>query len=576
MGISRTRLRDLSALLGGALLVSLPIAPVAAAATAGSTVTITSLSSGQTVSGTVAVDATIQPAPGAALQSVSYSIQGQSGTQTQIVPLTPGQCTSTCNVSWTWNTAAVQTYVAGGAAVPVLADGEAKVVVSANGSGGSVTSTDLVMVNNHRPTLVAAPGALVSIGYLMGVGNQSTTLRVVPTVAPTAPTGSTVSSVQLEVPGLPVANFSLSGDGSVWTANVDSSAFAPGFYSGSIVATDSNGTVSKPLRAELVIDHGFTLAAPPAPVIGPDWASTTLMYSYPPKVPGDLGSCGSEILGVVPDHVDVYLDGTLWHSADIAVKQVVPAGDGMCEIPEAGTDSSPAPLPFGHHTLSYTVTDGVGLTETTATQSVTVALPLTTSWPTAAMTVLEGSTVRLAPAVTAPDGFSTLKSWTIAFNGATLASGSYPSTPSLDWTTPAKTKVSGALTLTTTSDSGLTTQSSFPLTGVWNSATFLKASAATVAPGAWVKLTATPWEDIAGAWKDPNTIDSTVRFQWHGAGTSTWSNGSSVNISAAKPGPVGVWVRVWQNECFRAQWNYSATGVYLPSTSAAACVTVKS
>ncbi len=104
----------------------------------------------------------------------------------------------------------------------------------------------------------------------------------------------------------------------------------------------------------------------------------------------------------------------------------------------------------------------------------------------------EGSTLRLAPTVTAPDRFSKLQSWKIAYNGTTLASGSYPTQPSLTWATPAKQLVNGKLTLTTVSDAGLASTDSVTVTGKWPTATFLNASATHVTRGAWVKLTATP------------------------------------------------------------------------------------
>ena len=180
----------------------------------------------------------------------------------------------------------------------------------------------------------------------------------------------------------------------------------------------------------------------------------------------------------------------------------------------------------------------------------------------------EGSTLRLAPTVTAPDRFSKLQSWKIAYNGTTLASGSYPTQPSLTWATPAKQLVNGKLTLTTVSDAGLASTDSVTVTGKWPTATFLNASATHVTRGAWVKLTATPWQRIAGAWSNADKVAGRTTIQWQH--DSTWYNGSSVSTS-----PAGVWVHDESNECYRVVWAPTTGGTDLGSTSAPVCIIVK-
>jgi hypothetical protein len=570
LGTARTRLRNLSALLGGALLVSMP-ATAASAATPGPTVAISNLSSGQTVSGQVTVDATVQAPAGATVGSVTFLLDGPGVEESQTVTPQAGQCDSTCTLSWTANTAAVRTYGAIAMPVPVFQDGSTyDITATVSSTAGTASSHYVpVVVDNHRPTLAAAPSSRTNGRWLIGLGDQSASFGATASVSPTAAPGTTVSDVEFEVPGdpgMPALQFTRTGDGSAWTATEDTSALAVGNYEGAIVATDSNGAVSAPLDAELVVDHGFTITPPAGGVIGPNWASSDFSFAYPGEWP-----CGNPYMDLGPQQVQLLVDGTLWGSSDLT--GISPSAG--CTMPLDGDrPNGRTPLPFGHHVLTYVVTDQAGLQQT-ASQDVTVALPLATTWPTAPMAVAEGSTLHLTPAVSAPDGFSKLQSWTIAYNGTTLASGSYPTQPSLTWATPTKNLFSGVLTLTTVSDSGLSTSTPFTITGEWATGTFLAPSASAVARGAWVKLTASTWQHTDGVWSNANRIAARVGLQWYVANSSGWSNGSSVAISPTAPGPAGVWVRVEQSECFQAVWTPTTPDTFLPSTSATHCVTVE-
>lgn len=566
MGTSRARLRNLSTLLGGALLVSVPATAASAAAT-GPTIVISNLTSGQTVSGQVTVDATVQSTPGAPVTAVTFAISNGSYVEQQTVTAQPGQCDTSCTLSWTADTTAVRTYGSIAMPIPVLPDGKGyDVSAQTSTSAGSALTDVPVVLDNHRPTVSPAPGSDMQGSRIVALGNQSASMGVTATVSPTAAAGTSVSTVEFELPGIPqIAPIRFSqaaGGGSAWTMTEDTSALPAGLYEGAIVATDSNGMVNPLLPAVMVVDHGFKLTAPAGNVISPAWGASDFGYAYPSNP-----VCGNIQPWAGLAQSQLYVDGTLWSTADLTQVSAVQLSASSCEMPVAGSLQKVTPLPFGHHTLTYVVTDEAGVQEK-ATQDVTVALPLAASWPTAPITLTEGSTLHLAPAVTAPDGFSKLQAWTIAYNGTTLASGSYPTRPSLTWATPAKQLVNGKLTLTSVSDSGLTSTDSVTVSGAWPSATFLNASATSVARGAWVKLTATPWQKVADAWSNADKVAGKTTIQWQGG--ANWYNGPSVSTS-----PAGVWVHAESSECYRAVWSPATGTTDLGSTSAPVCITVK-
>ena len=65
-----------------------------------------------------------------------------------------------------------------------------------------------------------------------------------------------------ELGGLAVTDFTPSADGSSWTVGADTSAVPEGAYTGAIVATDSNGTVSSPLMVNLLVDICYATLNP--------------------------------------------------------------------------------------------------------------------------------------------------------------------------------------------------------------------------------------------------------------------------------------------------------------------------
>ncbi|MBC3843442.1 hypothetical protein GXW82_34190 [Streptacidiphilus sp. 4-A2] len=94
-----------------------------------------------------------------------------------------------------------------------------------------------------------------------------------------------------------------------------------------------------------------------------------------------------------------------------------------------------------------------------------------------------------------------------------------------------------------------------------------------MARNAWVKLTATPWQRVAGVWSTANKLAGQVTFQWEGG--ATWHNGSTVSVNPAAPGPAGLWIHAGSSTCYRAVWTPAVAGTFLSSTSSPVCITVK-
>jgi len=354
LGIAATRPRSAVVMLGSALLISLLTVPAASASTVPPSITV-NLTSGQTVSGSVEVDATITPSPDDPAQSVTFTANGSlspaASWNGQTVNLKPGQCDTTCTVSWTLDTTQLYPYRTGGSPIPLLPDGTADVSVNVTSAYNSTTVNTQVTVDNDRPTLAVAPDSDTFWNILQGVGDQSIDLSVVPKVSPTAPTGSTISSVELEIPGLPslpVTDFTPSADGTSWTDSADTSGVSAGEYDGAVVATDSNGVVSAPLPVQLTVDHGFVLSAGPSAIaLTPTGLSTQVLSMTFSN--GQL--CNGYPAHVVPAQVDILLDGQPWFSSPVNPKQVGGyVGEGTtCLFRPTATTPPPLPLASGFH-----------------------------------------------------------------------------------------------------------------------------------------------------------------------------------------------------------------------------------
>jgi hypothetical protein len=564
-------------LVGTALCATLPSITAAHAATTAPTVALTV--NGQTpngttpltVSGVMNVTATITAAPNNPVETVRFSMFNSSFFH--VVTLQPGQCDTTCTVQASFDTSTVQGYATGGVGTPTTADGFHNLQVTAMDASypyGSAGAS--IQVDNHRPTAGVGAGTYPTL-----TATKTLTWTLTPAVSPTAPAGTTISDIELEAPGtsLPVSHFTKNADGS-WTLTADTSS-VNGAYAIAAVATDSNGTISNPQHAELIADNGFTLTTPSATQLNPTgWGGLQLGYSYPNNWAGCNNTyIAGKTLG--PTNVELQVDGKVWQDSPVRPGVPLPVdSSGHCELPAVGNTGVAAnPLPVGKHTLTWVVTDTYGVQES-ATESVMVGMPLTSNWPTGPMFPVAGSTLRLNPVVSSPDGVSTLQSWSITDQtGKTLASGTGATAPSLTLATPATAETSGTLTLNLVSDQGLSSSQSFSYQTGWQTGAFAHVSATSVKAGTWVKLSSDIWERVAGTWKENPGYIGTVQYQWSTAGSGVWHNTSLVHVGGAQPAvPPTAWSLVSSNVCYRVVYT-EANYWMLPATSAPVCVTVK-
>jgi hypothetical protein len=581
--ITRRRLRSMAVLASTALCATLPSITAAHAATNGPTVAFTV--NGQTpgatplpVSGVMNISATVTPDandPNDTVQSVEFSLTFSPFDQ--IIPIKPGQCDTTCTVTASFDTSSVLPYALGGVGEPSTTDGLHLVDVFAKTASGVYGDAEThLQIDNHRPTIPRPTGQGAGINAA-----KTLTWTVTPAVSPTAPAGTTISDVELEAPGtpLPVAHFTKNADGT-WTATVDTRALN-GLYTVAAVAVDSNGTIGDPLVDELSADSGFTLTAPSATQLNTgDWSTLQLAVSYP-----NYGAACDAVLYqsvvVAPKNVELQVDGKVWQ--DSPVGSVTVNSAGQCVIPAVGTEGAAAkPLPYGKHTLTWVVTDDHGVQES-ATEPVVVGQALTSTWPTGQTQLLyAGSTLRLAPKVAAPDGASTLASWSVTDqNGKTLASGTGTTAPSLTLPTSATQETSGKLTLSLVSNLGITTTRTLPYRTTWQTAVFTHLSASTITSGSWVKLSSDIWQRIAGTWvRDPGTPGN-LMYEWSNLGSNVWRGGDKGRIG---PGfatvPPAVWVHPGGSACVQTGFTQTVLNTSygqdnISATSAPVCVTVK-
>jgi hypothetical protein len=563
-------------LVGTALCATLPMTSAAHAAT---TPTISLSFNGQapgtlplTVSGTVDVAITVNPVPGAPAQFIRYSLSGSP--DYGVIEFTPGQCDTTCTVHYSLNTAALLPFETGGTSVPAVTDGSHNFGLTVSTAAGYASASRLLMVDNQRPT---ADTPSTSLPSLRGTNSVSWTVHAA--VAADAPSGSTISDVELEapgVPGLPITHFTKNADGT-WTVTADTSQLAEGAYRVAAVATDSNGTVSVPDYEQIVVDHGFTLNAPQQGLAEPDWSSLNLSYNYS----GWLGCSYGSLQRGAPTDVQLQVDGAPWQDSTVDPTVLHTDSQNNCVLPAAGTTPGTVkPLPFGKHTLTWVVTDNNGVKET-ATQAVTVVLPLTSDLPSGSRTLVAGSTLHLAPTVSAPDGFSKLASWSFVDSASNvLASGTGATPPSLTLPTSALQETGDQLTLRLVSDSGVYSQQQFSYQTGWQTAAFSRVSASAVKRGSWVLLSASDWVRVGGAWTYDVPEQATVQYQWETPGSNVWHNGPLVHIAGPQVvRPPAVWMRVGGNVCYRSVYTQSYPLVtsygstLIPATSAPVCVT---
>ncbi|MEY9870792.1 hypothetical protein ABH931_000246 [Streptacidiphilus sp. MAP12-33] len=574
MRISRRRLRSAAVLAAATLCASVSFteaAHAAAAPTVSISIDGTTPGTTPTVSGVIGVTATVTSSPGAPATQIEYYVARSGLVQT--IAIQPGQCDASCTLHWTIDTAAVRPGQTGGAALPVIPDGSRFVGAFAASAGAtsSVASTP-VDIDNHRPNLLSS-----NLPSIAGVATaDQLTFNVTPAVSPTAPAGTTIADVQLEAAGpgaqaWPVSHFTDNGDGT-WTVHFAKGSLPGGFYSVYAVATDSNGIVSAPRTGEVIVDSGFTVT-PQATATRPDGQALYADVTHP----GWTG-CGQSFSYPGVTHLQLDVDGQLWQDSAVDAGLLVWDGHG-CRLPAAGTSGTPLKrLPLGRHTLTWVVTDNAGVQQS-VDQQVTVALPLTSNWPVLDQTVVAGSPLQVKAKVSAPDGFSKLRSWSVVLNGIKVVASGTGATPvSLSLPTPLTRETGGTVTLHLVSDSGLMSAQTFSYQTGWATAAYAHVSATSVKRGSYVSLYASDWERINGTWHFEPPFWATVQYQWSVAGSGVWHNDPLSGTSPSHPAPGAVRMRVGSNVCFRAvygqnphltQFGYDN----IPATSAPVCVT---
>ncbi|MFC1432647.1 hypothetical protein ACEZDB_18540 [Streptacidiphilus sp. N1-3] len=538
MSRSHKPIRALIPLLGAGLLVGGSAAdPSFAADGTTSTVLISNLASGQTVSGTVEVDVAVHQDPaapvtavGLTLPSVSLAtLASQPVHQVQPVPAT---CTDACTLVFTVDTAQTAPLAGTDIQVPLIADRATNIIV-AGALGKPVpgpTATTQVTVDNHRPstTLPDMPqNAPLGVAADTGLA-----LRADAAPATDAPAGSTVTSLRLAVPGhpeWPAIAFVPTGDGG-WSATVDTSAIPAGAYTAAAVATDSNGMTGDYARATLVIDHGFNVTFPTDGYSAPtDVLTSDLQYGYGTSPLG----CGSDAAYAAPQKVDVYLDGRLFHSANATTL----VGQGPhCAVAIAGTDTHPPALPFGTHQLRFVVTDTRGHTGQTSV-TMTVDLPLMLSLSPAEtggkVTVALGSITRITPRSTAPDGFSKPTDWWIQASGVT---SSY--TEGTGATVPVYSFHAGAtgterITYTVQDAPGLQTSTTVNVLVLATTSSSLQLSTTKPKRGSTLTLTAHVTKSVSLTKNPASLKGATVHLQFQATGSKTWTTKATATTTAA-------------------------------------------
>lgn len=534
MSLPLTQTKALLPLLGAGLLIVGAAAAPAFADGGASSAVISNLTPGQSISGTVEVDIAVHNAPAAPLTAVTlglYSLAGQPYQQTLAVP---ASCTADCTLTTSLDTAQTTALAGTSAASPLFADGTEVLVVRA-AAGRVLASTALtrVVIDNHRPTatLLGVPDT-----DPLGLGaDQSLTVQANAVPAVDALAGTTVTSLQLVVPGRPewpVITFAPDPDGS-WAASADTSAIPAGVYSAEAIATDSNGTLGNPVRTTLVVDHGFSLHLLNTTTLTPDALSDNgVQYDYGTTALG----CGAGSVYAAPQRVDLYLDGKLFHSAS------APTDAGSCVVALAGTYADPPVLPVGHHQLRVVVTDDRGhFAQTSA--AITVALPLTlaiTPEPSkGAIFVGLGSTTVIKATESAPDGFSTGYSWNIREYGTGGTSTAWGTGTAIQPVVFTAIRLGGdTFDYTVQSDNSLLTNASVEVVAIPTTITALALSTTRPKRGSTLTLTAHTTQTTALASKQgpaqhPNLHGATVELQFQAAGSRTWTTRATATTSSS-------------------------------------------
>jgi hypothetical protein len=519
VAISRSASRSAGSLAAvcasAALLITVVPAPAATADDAGAVITVDNISAGQTISGTADVTFTVQGDPDDEPTSAVVSISGYgpgTGTVKRTIALAAGDCLPSCTLHAALDTTATEQFggATNGVAVPLVNDGSRDLHIEVNSPRPrTVTSDTTVTVDNNEPVvslpdLPADDNAAWAAHQAIGLdADDQLALRAVASGA-NGVSGVRFFSSSSAWPA-PVDLTDTDGNGE-WTGTVDTSAVKPGLWLQQwVVAYDKDGRAGTPVLADTLVDHGFTITPQLASVIHPVMGAISLSYAYPSALnkafPANLNYA-------YPVSNTVLLDGETL--ATTPVNKYTYEGDTNVLIAELGDN----PLPYGAHTLTFDTVDNRGA-HGRAEVPVTVVSSVEPTW-TAGFSdfPVAGHTWKAAATTSAEDGISRAQSWTLAVDGTTVSTGSYPAQPSGSWKAvdPGLHEVE----LTIVSQYGDTTTRTEPLRVLAATSTKLTGPA-TSTYGAkatyTAKVTKTGGTAAAGA---------KVGFQFKAAGTTAW------------------------------------------------------
>ncbi|WP_405725637.1 hypothetical protein OG607_21270 [Streptomyces sp. NBC_01537] len=526
MAISRSAGYLTAACASAALLITAAPAPFAMADDAGAVITFDNISAGQTISGTADVTFTVQGDPDDEPTSAVVSISGYgpgTGTVKQTIALAAGDCLPSCTLHAALDTTATQQFggTTNGVAVPLVNDGSRDIHIEVNSPRPrTVTADTTVTVDNNEPVvslpdLPADDNAAWATHQAIGLSADDTlSLRAVAS-GDNGVSGVRFFSSSSAWPA-PVDLTDPDGDG-VWTGTVDTSAVPSELYLQQwVVAYDKDGRAGTPVLADTLVDHGFTLTPQLASVINPGMGSIALSYAYPK---GLTKAFPSDLNYAYPVSTSLLLDGKalvttpVWgytYEGDTAGLSVT-LGDNV--------------LPYGAHTLTFDAVDNRGAHGRTEVP-VTVVSSVEPTW-TAGFSdfPVAGHTWKAAATTSAEDGISRAESWTLAVDGTTVSTGSYPAQPSGSWKAvdPGVHEVK----LTIVSQYGDTTTSELPLRVLAATSTKLTGPATITYGGKaayTAKVTKTGGTAAAGA---------KVSFQFKAAGTTTWKTAATRTADSA-------------------------------------------
>ncbi|MFF3447937.1 hypothetical protein ACFYXJ_12505 [Streptomyces sp. NPDC002667] len=518
--------RSIAALAGSVGLAALGVALPGSADAADATpaVTIDSVTSdhdapgaenpGRTVTGTADVTFTVHaadsgPEPYAAVVSVSGYGAG-TGEVSRRIDLAPGDCLPSCTLHAALDTAATKPFPgAESIAAPLVQDGANDIRVEVLTARPSITAaTADITVDNHRPT-VTLPDLPGDDAWTDSKPVGLTADRELKVRAVAQDGGGGVSHVEFfsDHPAWPApTDLTDEGDGT-WTGAVDTSKIYSTLWTSQyVVAFDEEGRAGVPVRAAVLVDHGFTVT----PVVDPVTHSLPSVVTLNYKYPGSLAQPFPRNLNYAyPVSTRVLLDDQLLATSRVADFTYEGYPDRL--YASLGDNA----VPYGKHTLTFDVTDNRGA-HGTARTSVNVVSGVDASWVSGfGEFPVAGKTWKVEATTTADDGVSRAQTWTMTVDGKTISTGSYPARPSGTW--KADTPGLHEFALTTVSQFGDTSVTTQPLRVLAATTTKLGGPALTTY-GAKQALTATVTQTggkpAAGA---------AVSLQFRPQGSTTWS-----------------------------------------------------